>query len=139
MAPRAILLLALAGFLFNGGVPADPSTNGIERTVAPTKDSSNSVHVPFHVLLQGYAKLNKDYVFQIHFSDLPWDEQPRFKKTGDPLGVGHYIVGEFHHNVVSGVDKSTLELDRIDINLKVLLPFRREIVLYFPATPGKPF
>jgi len=94
-------------------------------------------HIPFHILFKGYNQLNGEYVFQIYLADVPSDKQPPFKKSGDPLGVGGYIVGEFHQvttqemdknlHVMVTVDRSTLELDRPDIDLKIILPFRKEI------------
>lgn len=92
---------------------------------------------PFHVKFMGYQDLNGQKLFQLFLKDVPSSKQPGLKKTGDPLGVEGYIVGEFKQNIVdevdpatklkSPVDRSTLELDKPDIGLKIVVPFRQEI------------
>jgi hypothetical protein len=92
---------------------------------------------PFHIQFRGYQMLNGVYQFQINLADEPSYNQPRLKKTGDPLGFEGYIIGPFTQSIVSKedanthitaqVDQSTLELDKPEIGFKILLPFRQEI------------
>jgi hypothetical protein len=92
---------------------------------------------PFHLKFNGYQQLEGVYNFQIFLQDVPSSQQPRLKKTGDPLGVEGYVVGPFTHNIVTkhnsatGIDveedDSTLELDKPDIGFKIVLPFRQVI------------
>jgi len=92
---------------------------------------------PFHIQFRGYQQLGGEYVFQIFLADIPDEKQPPLKKTGDPLGLEGYIVGPFHLNVVTKLnpathvqeqeDDSTLELDKPEIDLKIIVPFRKEI------------
>lgn len=92
---------------------------------------------PFHIQFRGYQQLNGQDVFQIYLKDVPSSQQPGFKKTGDPLGFEGYIVGPFHSNIVkevdpatkleSQVDESTLELDKPEIDFKIVLTYRKEI------------
>ena len=92
---------------------------------------------PFHIKFTGYQQLNGIYLFQLHLDDVPSYNQPQLKKTGDPLGFEGYIIGAFHqefkdildpntHTLVH-TDISTLELDKPDIDLQVIIPFRQEI------------
>jgi hypothetical protein len=92
---------------------------------------------PFHIQFRGYQSLDGVEYFQIYLKDVDSAQQPRLKKTGDTLGFEGYIIGSFHQNIVSKedpathistpVDESTLEVDKPDIGLKVVLPFRQEI------------
>lgn len=112
--------------------------------------------ISFHIQFKGYEMLNGTYEFQIVLRDEPSDKQPPLKKTGDQLGFEGYVVGTFTQKVVqftdpatkftSPKDESTLELDRPDIGLKVLVPFREEVdspestaefVLLMPADTDK--
>jgi hypothetical protein len=93
--------------------------------------------IPFHILFNGYQKLNGVDVFQIYLKDVDSDQQPPLKKTGDPLGVEGYIIGAFNQKFASvkndatglteQVDQSTLELDKPDIDFHITVPFRQEI------------
>lgn len=92
---------------------------------------------PFHILFNGYQQLNGVYVFQLHLNDVPSYNQPPLLKTGDNLGFEGYIIGPFIQKfeditdpatkATIHTDESTLELDKPDINLKVIVPFRTEI------------
>ncbi len=92
---------------------------------------------PFHIQFTGYQQLNGVYLFQLHLKDVPSYNQPPLKKSGDPLGFEGYTIGAFneHHSKVTDpnthieedVDDSTLELDKPDIDLKIIVPFRKEI------------
>jgi hypothetical protein len=92
---------------------------------------------PFHIQFRGYQQLNGETYFQIFLKDVPSAQQPRLKKTGEPLGFEGYIVGPFHANIVtkkdsatgleSQVDESTLELDKPEIDFKIVLVYRQEI------------
>ena len=92
---------------------------------------------PFHIQFKGYQQLNGVYLFQIYLNDVPSSSQPPLKKVGDPLGFEGYIIGPFNQvfkmekdpatGEVVNTDESTLELDKPDIGLKVILPFRKEI------------
>jgi hypothetical protein len=92
---------------------------------------------PFHIQFKGYQQLNGVYVFQIHLNDVASSNQPPLLKTGDKLGFEGYIIGPFNQvfkdekdpgtGLTSQVDESTLELDKPEIDLKVLVPFRKEI------------
>jgi hypothetical protein len=92
---------------------------------------------PFHIKFTGYQQLNGVYVFQLHLDDVPSYNQPPLKKTGDELGFEGYLIGAFHQEFKDIVDPatkipvhtdvSTLELDKPEIGLKVIIPFRQEI------------
>jgi hypothetical protein len=111
---------------------------------------------PFHIEFRGYQQLDGVYYFQLFLRDVPSDQQPRLKKTGDPLGVEGYTVGDFHLNIVNvlepstGItapqDESTLVLYKPDIDYKVTLTFRKEVdapestadfVMLMPSEIGK--
>ncbi len=91
----------------------------------------------FHIQFKGYQQLNGIYVFQLHLSDVESNKQPPMKRTGDQLGFEGYIVGPFHlifkdevdpaTKAVVNKDESTLELDKPEIGLKLIVPFRTEI------------
>ncbi|MCE0498875.1 MAG: hypothetical protein LV481_13115 [Methylacidiphilales bacterium] len=112
--------------------------------------------VPFHIEFRGYQEINGVYQFQLYLRDVPSEQQPRLKKTGDPLGLEGYIVGDFHLNnvqekdvhtgIVSQVDESTLDLLKPDIDYKITLTFRKEVdapestaslVMLMPSEVGK--
>jgi len=92
---------------------------------------------PFHIQFKGYQQLNGIYIFQLHLSDVPSDQQPPLKKSGDDLGVEGYKIGAFQQifkdevdpntHLTVKTDESTLELDKPEIGLKVIIPFRQEI------------
>ena len=92
---------------------------------------------PFHIQFKGYNQVGGDYVFQLHLDDVPSYNQPSMKKTGDQLGFEGYTVGPFHQifkdetdpatGAVVNTDESTLELDKEEIGLKVILIFRKII------------
>ncbi len=92
--------------------------------------------VPFHIQFRGINTVDGVNFFQIVLKDVPADKQPGFKKTGDQLGFEGYVIGPYVHNIVTvhdkatntdeQVDKSTLELDRPDIGLKVIVGFKEE-------------
>ena len=92
---------------------------------------------PFHIQFKGYEQLNGVYYFQLYLNDVPSYNQPPLKKTGDDLGFEGYTVGVFHQlfkqetdpgtHFTHQVDESTLELDKAEIDLKVEVPFRKEI------------
>jgi len=92
---------------------------------------------PFHIQFKGYEKLNGVYYFQIYLNDVPSSNQPPLKKSGDSLGFEGYSIGAFTQlfkpekdpgtNITVNTDESTLELDKPEIDLKVLVPFRKEI------------
>ena len=92
---------------------------------------------PFHIQFRGYQQLNGETYFQIYLKDVASAQQPRLKKTGEPLGLEGYTVGAFHPNVVKekdpgtgqefDVDESTLELTKPDIDFKIVLTYRKEI------------
>jgi hypothetical protein len=92
---------------------------------------------PFHIQFKGYQQLNGVYVFQLHLNDVQSNEQPPLLKTGDKLGFEGYLVGSFHQefqdltdpatHLTVHTDVSTLELDKPEIDLKVIVPFRKEI------------
>jgi hypothetical protein len=92
---------------------------------------------PFHIQFTGYQQLNGVYVFQLRLKDVPSYNQPPLKKTGDDLGFEGYKVGAFHEifndvedpntHLSVHTDQSTLELDKPEIGLKVIIPFRAEI------------
>jgi hypothetical protein len=92
---------------------------------------------PFHIQFKGYEQLNGEYFFQLYLNDVQSYNQPPLKKSGDELGFEGYTIGAFHQifkdetdattHVTSPVDESTLELDKPEINLKVVVPFRKEI------------
>ncbi len=92
---------------------------------------------PFHIRFTGYQQLNGVYVFQLHLNDVPSYNQPPLKKSGDLLGFEGYTIGAFLQlskqvmdpgtHLTETVDVSTLELDKSDIGLKVIVPFRQEI------------
>jgi hypothetical protein len=92
---------------------------------------------PFHIQFKGYNQVNGEYLFQLHLNDVDSDKQPAMLKTGDDLGFEGYKVGAFHElhedkldpntHLKIPTDESTLELDKPDINLKVIVPFRTEI------------
>jgi len=92
---------------------------------------------PFHIQFKGYQQLNGVYIFQLYLNDVPSYNQPPLLKTGDKLGFEGYIIGPFNQvfkpeldpgtRLTSDKDESTLELDKPDIGLKVIVPFRQEI------------
>jgi hypothetical protein len=92
---------------------------------------------PFHIQFKGYQQLNGVYIFQLYLKDVPSSNQPPLLKTGDKLGFEGYIIGPFNQvfkpeldpgtGLTTPVDESTLELDKPDIGLKVIVPFRKEI------------
>jgi len=92
---------------------------------------------PFHIQFKGYQQLNGVYIFQLHLNDVPSDNQPPLLKSGDKLGFEGYIIGPFNQlfkqeldpgtHLTTSVDESTLELDKPDIGLKVIVPFRKEV------------
>jgi hypothetical protein len=92
---------------------------------------------PFHVQFKGYNQVNGEYLFQLHLSDVQSDKQPAMLKSGDQLGFEGYVVGAFHEIEKEEMDpatktsftkdESTLELDKPEINVKVIVPFRTEI------------
>ncbi|HEV3272507.1 MAG TPA: Amuc_1099 family pilus-like system protein [Candidatus Methylacidiphilales bacterium] len=92
---------------------------------------------PFHILFNGYQQLNGEYVFELYLNDVPSSNQPPLLKTGDKLGFEGYKIGEFHQNFNTVMDPatrlpistevSTLELDKPEIGLKVILPYRTTI------------
>jgi hypothetical protein len=92
---------------------------------------------PFHIQFKGYEDLDGKTHFQIYLNDVPSQSQPPLKVTGDQLGFEGYIVGAFvqkfedikdpNTDIVEHTDVSTLELDKPDIGLKVVVPFRKEI------------
>lgn len=114
------------------------STNPLDAQSHPTYLSRLRLQEyetrPFHIQFKGYQQLNNVYVFQIYLNDVPSSNQPPLKKTGDSLGFEGYTVGEFKLNIVTKknpntgieeqVDESTLELDKPEIGLKVVVPFR---------------
>jgi hypothetical protein len=91
----------------------------------------------FHIQFKGYQQLNGVYVFQLYLNDVPSYNQPPLLKSGDKLGFEGYIVGAFQQvfkpeldpgtNLTIMTDESTLELDKPEIGLKVIVPFRKEI------------
>jgi hypothetical protein len=91
----------------------------------------------FHIQFKGYQQLNGVYLFQLYLNDVSSSEQPALKKTGDELGFEGYTVGAFHQefkdivdpgtHLTVNTDVSTLELDKPEIGLKVILPFRQVI------------
>jgi hypothetical protein len=91
----------------------------------------------FHIQFKGYQQLNGEYLFQLYLKDVPSYNQPALKKTGDDLGFEGYKVGAFNQvfkdevdhttNLTIHTDESTLELDKPDIGLKIIVPFRKEI------------
>jgi len=91
----------------------------------------------FHIRFTGYQQLNGVYVFQLHLDDVPSYNQPPLKKTGDELGFEGYVIGPFHQEFKIVVDPrtkgevntdvSTIELDKPEIGLKVIVPFRQVI------------
>ena len=91
----------------------------------------------FHIQFKGYQQLNGIDVFQLHLNDVPSDKQPPLLKSGDKLGFEGYIIGPFHQifkdetdpntHATVNVDESTLELDKPDIGLKLIVPFRKEV------------
>ena len=91
----------------------------------------------FHIQFKGYQQLNGVNLFQLYLSDEASSAQPPLKKTGDQLGFEGYIVGPVHQEFKDVVDPnthltvntdiSTLELDKPEIGLKVVLPFRQNI------------
>ena len=92
---------------------------------------------PFHIQFKGYQQLNGVYVFQLYLKDVPSYNQPPLKKSGDQLGFEGYTVGAFQEEFKDVMDPnthlmvhtnvSTLELDKPEIGLKVIVPFRQEI------------
>jgi hypothetical protein len=92
---------------------------------------------PFHIQFKGYNQVNGQYLFQLHLNDVDSDKQPAMLKSGDDLGFEGYKVGAFHEVFKQEMDpatkteftkdESTLELDKPDIDLKVIVPFRTEI------------
>jgi hypothetical protein len=91
---------------------------------------------PFHILFNGYNQIGGEYVFQLYLKDVESWDQPPMKKSGEELGFEGYIIGPFHQifkdeldpgtHLTSKVDESTLELDKPDIGLKVVLTLRKE-------------
>ena len=111
---------------------------------------------PFHIRFVGVVNLEGQNVFQIALTDVPPSGQPPLKKTGDALGYENWIVGAYTPKMVeekdaatgevSTVDRSTLELDKPDIGLKVVLPLGEVInapdstanfVMLMPSEVGK--
>jgi hypothetical protein len=92
---------------------------------------------PFHIQFKGYEQLNGEYVFQLHLNDVASYNQPPLLKSGDKLGFEGYLIGEFHQvfktetdpgtHLPIVTDESTLELDKPEIDLKIIVPFRKEI------------
>ena len=92
---------------------------------------------PFHIKFTGYQQLNGVYVFQLHLDDVPSYNQPALKKSGDDLGFEGYTIGAFHQEFKDIVDSatktpvhtdvSTLQLDKADVDIHVVVPFRQEI------------
>jgi len=92
---------------------------------------------PFHIQFKGYQQLNGVYLFQLYLKDVPSYNQPQLKKSGDLLGFEGYTIGAFHQEfkmemdpatkLPVNTDESTLELMKPEIDLKVILPFRKEI------------
>jgi len=91
----------------------------------------------FHIQFKGYQQLNGVYLFQLYLKDVPSYNQPPLKKTGDQLGFEGYVIGAFNQlfddevdpntHLTIHTDVSTLELDKPDIGLKVLITFRKEV------------
>jgi hypothetical protein len=92
---------------------------------------------PFHIQFKGYNQVNGEYLFQLHLNDVESDKQPAMLKSGQPLGFEGYTVGAFQEihkdeqdpntHITISKDESTLELDKPEIGLKVIVPFRSEI------------
>jgi hypothetical protein len=92
---------------------------------------------PFHIKFVGVSTLNGKSLFEISLLDEPPTNQPPLKHTGDPLGYEGWIVGKYTPNVVQvedpnthstiTVDKSTLELDKPEINRSAVLPLNQTI------------
>ncbi len=92
---------------------------------------------PFHIQFKGYNQVNGEYLFQLHLDDVGSDKQPAMLKSGQDLGFEGYKIGAFQEIQKDEVDpatkshyikdESTLELDKPDINLKVIVPFRESI------------
>lgn len=92
---------------------------------------------PFHILFFGYNQINGKMRFQLQLADVPSYNQPPLKASGDELGFGGYVIGEFHEEFKDVLDPpthqmvhtnvSTLELDQPETGQKVTLPFRKAI------------
>ena len=92
---------------------------------------------PFHIQFKGYNQVNGEYLFQLHLNDVESDKQPAMLKSGQDLGFEGYKIGAFQEihkdetdpntHITAPKDESTLELDKPDIGIKVIVPFRAEI------------
>jgi len=92
---------------------------------------------PFHIQFKGYNQVNGIYVFQLNLDDVDSRNQPPMKKIGEELGFEGYVIGPFHEihkpeldpatKLMVDTDESTLELDKPEIDLKVILPYRKTI------------
>jgi|GEM_PF-994974 len=88
---------------------------------------------PFRIQFKGIETINGVNMYQLYFLDSSSEKQPPLKKEGDSL-PGGYVVGPYVHNVVEQINKntkikemidmSTIELDRPDIDAKVIVPYR---------------
>jgi hypothetical protein len=102
-------------------------------------ESSVSAKQSFRIQFKGYNQLGGAYVFQFHFDNFPANQQPPLKATGDPLGYGGYVVGDFHQAFVvkvdaasqtkMAIDQSTVELIQPNSGLRIIVPFRRMVDL----------
>ena len=111
---------------------------------------------PFHIQFVGVVKLNGENMFQIALADVPPSGQPKLKRTGDLLSYEGYKIGPYTEKIVEEedpathskvmTDESTLELDKPEIDFKVLLPLRKvvdspestaDFVMLMPSEIGK--
>ena len=94
---------------------------------------------PLRIVFTGYQQLNGIYLFQFRFDNVPADQQPPLKRTGNLVGRGGYVVGAFHQvfkmeplpgsGTEVNTDESVVEIDNPDTGQKVMVPFRRAIDL----------
>ena len=93
----------------------------------------------FHIQFKGYNQVGRFLpVFQLHLSDVPSYNQPPMKKSGDELTAFKVISSAPSMNfsktrqippptLTSQINVSILELDKPEIGLKVIIPFRKII------------
>lgn len=147
------------GAASNAKTDGSKSTNPLDPQSHPTFLSTLRMEKydvrPFHIEFVGVVSLSGQNVFQIKLLDLPNANVP-LKHTGEDLGYEGWRVGPYTQNIVTKEDPgthisvqeddSTLELDKADINRKVLLPLRKIIdseestasfVMLLPSQTGK--
>jgi hypothetical protein len=130
----------------NQPLPNAPWKNGLSTGHTPQDPSEPIIsrlrlirikHQPFNIEFKDYETLNGEFYFKFYVKGLPEKRQPGWKKTGETLGFGDFVVGNYKENIVSEtdptthitsqVDKSILQIDNSTSGRSVTLPFRETV------------